>query len=155
MASSFPMQTAYGHDKSTVEEYTPGTGSDAFVVGDFVILDGVTVKVAGADPTAILGFSEVRSEDAKLLTPNGKVPVRQLTSEHVLQMSSDTTPVEATHLGQEYGITKDSTTGYWQVDTSKTTTSARVYVNRLNVAEGIWFVKVLATYIATDGIDDA
>jgi hypothetical protein len=35
-------------------------------------------------------------------------------------MSSATTPVEATHLGQEYGITKDATTGFWQVDVSKT-----------------------------------
>lgn len=153
MASEFPMQTAYGHDKSTVEEYTPGTAANAFVVGDFVILSGVEARVAGANPTAILGFSEVRSEDAKLLTPNGKVPVRQITSEHVLQMCSDTTPVEATHLGQEYGITKDGTTGNWKVDVSKTGGNARVYVDRLNIAEGIWFVKVLAEFIGTDGID--
>lgn len=152
MASSFPMQTAYGHDKSTVEEYTPGTAGNAFVVGDFVILNGVEARVAGADPAAILGFSEVRSADATQLTPNGKVPVRQITPEHVLQMCSDTTPVEATHLGQNYGITKDGTTGYWKVDVSKTGGSARVYVDRLNVAEGIWFVKVIAAYISTGTI---
>lgn len=149
----FPMQTAYGHDHSRVEQYTPGTGSNAFVVGDFVILSGGEAHVAGANPTAILGFSEVRSADATLLTPSGKVPVRQLTTEHVLQMSSTTVPVEATHLGQEYGITKDGTTGNWQVDVAKTGSDARVYVDRLNVEEGIWFVKVLAEYIATDGID--
>jgi hypothetical protein len=28
-----------------------------------------------------------------------------------------------------------------------------VYVDRLNVAEGRWFVKFLAEFIATDGID--
>lgn len=150
---AFEVQTAYGHDQSRVEEYTPGSGANAFVKGDFVILSGVEARVAGADPAAILGLSEVRSEDAKLLTPNGKVPVRHLTSEHVLQMMSDTVPVEATHLGQEYGITKDGTTGFWKVDTAKTGASARVYVSRLNVAEGIWFVKVLAEFIATDGID--
>jgi hypothetical protein len=105
------------------------------------------------NPASILGFSEVRSEDAKLLTPNGKVPVRQITPEHVLQMCSQTTPVEATHLGQEYGITKNGTTGYWEVDVAKTGADARVYVTRLNVAEGIWFVKVLAEFIGTDGID--
>lgn len=153
MASSFPLQTAYGHDDSTVEEYTPGTGANAFVVGDVVILNGVEARVAGVNPTAILGFSEVNSEDAKLLTPNGKVPVRQITSEHVIQMCSDTTPVEVTHLGQEYGITKDATTGFWKVDVSKTGGTARVYVNRLNIAEGRWFVKFLAEFIATDGID--
>lgn len=153
MATSFPMQIAYGHDDSTVEEYTPGTGANAFVYGDFVILNGVEARVAGADPAAILGISEVNSEDAKLLTANGKVPVRNITPDLVLQMSSATTPVEATHLGQEYGITKDGTTGYWQVDVAKTGLSARVYVRRLNVAEGIWFVSVLSEYISTDGID--
>lgn len=149
MASSFPMQTAYGHDHSTVEEYTPGTAANAFVVGDFVIFAGGEARVAGADPAAILGFSEVRSADATLLTPNGKVPVRQITSMHVLQMCSDTTPVEATHLGQQYGITKDGTTGFWKVDVAKTGASARVYVDRLDIAKGIWFVKVLRANIAT------
>jgi hypothetical protein len=145
----FPMQTAYGHDNSTVEEYTPGVGASAFVVGDFVVFSGGTANVAGVDPAAILGFSEVRSEDAKLLTPNGKVPVRQITSMHVLQMCSDTTPVEATHLGQQYGITKDGTTGYWKVDVAKTGAAARVYVDRLDIAKGIWYVKVLRANIAT------
>lgn len=153
MASSFPMQVAYGIDKSTVEEYTPGTAANAFVVGDFVILSGVEARVAGANPTAILGMSEVDSAAAALLTQNGKVPVRQITSELVLQLSSATTPVEATHLGQEYGITKDGTTGFWQVDVSKTGGTARVYVDRLNIAEGRWFCKVLSEFIATDGID--
>lgn len=152
MASSFPARVAYGHDKSTVEEYTPGTGANAFVYGDFVILNGVEARVAGANPTALLGFSEVNSEDAKLLTANGKVPVRQLTSECVLCLSSATTPVEATHLGQVYGITKDGTTGYWQVDTTKVAADARVYVDRLNIEKGEWFCKVLAEHIGTDGI---
>lgn len=146
---AFPMEIAYGHDLCHVEEYTPGTAANAFVVGDFVILNGVEARVAGADPAAILGISEVRSADATLLTPNGKVPVRQITSEVVLKMMSDTVPVEATHLGQQYGITKDGTTGYWKVDTAKTGGTARVYVDRLNVAEGIWFVKVLKANIAT------
>lgn len=151
MPSSFPMQIAYGHDKSTVEEYTPGVGANAFVVGDFVILNGVEAIVAGADPAAILGISEVNSADAALLTPNGKVPVRQITSETVLQMCSDTDPVEATHLGQVYGIVKDGTTGFWKVDTTEAV-NTRVYVDRLDVAKGIWFVKVLAANIATDTI---
>lgn len=153
MASSFPAQVAYGHDRSTVEEYTPGTAANAFVVGDILILSGVEARVAGVNPAAILGLSEVNSADAALLTPNGKVPVRQLTPECVIQMSSATTPVEATHLGQEYGITKDPTTGFWQVDVAKTVANARVYVDRLNVAEGIWYVKFLAEFLATDGID--
>jgi len=153
MASSFPAQTAYGHDQSRVEEYTPGSGANAFVVGDILILSGVEARVAGVNPAAILGLSEVNSDDAKLLTENGKVPVRQLTTEHVVQMCSATTPVEATHLGQEYGITKNGTTGFWEVDVAKTGANARVYVDRLNIPEGRWFVKFLAEFLATDGID--
>lgn len=152
MSPLFPAHVARGHDFAPVEEYTPGTGANAFVYGDFVILNGVEARVAGADPAAILGFSEVNSEDNKLITANGKVPVRHLSPETVLCMCSDTVPVEATHLGQQYGITKDATTGYWKVDTTKIGASARVYVERLNVAEGKWYVKVLAANIATDGI---
>jgi hypothetical protein len=149
MSPLFAAHVARGHDHAPVEEYTPGTGANAFVYGDFVILNGVEARVAGADPAAILGISEVNSEDAKLLTANGKVPVRHLTSETVLCMSSDTVPVEATHLGQLYGIVKDGTTGFWKVDTTDVV-NTRVYVERLNVAEGKWYVKVLAANIATD-----
>lgn len=153
MATAFPVQIAYGYDKSTVEEYTPGTSGNVFTIGDFVIFASGQARVAGANPAAatIIGVSEVDSELAKVLTPTGKVPVRQLTTEVVLSMSSATTPVEATHLGQEYGITKVGNN--WLVDVSKTGSDARVYVSRLNVAEGIWYVKVLAEFLATDGID--
>lgn len=145
----FAASIAYGHDRAAVEEYTPGSAGNAFVYGDFLILSGVEARVAGADPAAILGISEVRSADATLLTANGKVPVHQLDPEMIICMMSDTVPVEATHLGQQYGITKDGTTGFWKVDTAKVGGTARVYVDRLNVAEGLWFVKVLKANIAT------
>lgn len=148
----FPVEMAYGYDGSSVEEYTPNA---AFVKGDFVVKSVEKASVSGADPAAgtILGISDVDSADAAGLTPNGKVPVRLLTSDAVLRMASSTTPVEVTHLGQEYGITKDGTTGYWLVDVAKTGASARVVVRRLDVAGGIWYVQVLAEFLAADGID--
>ena len=152
MASSFPAQVAYNLDDSTVEEYTPDNDSDAFVPGDFVVLTNNEAGVCGANPSTIQGLAEVDSVEAAGITPNGKVPVRVLGPSTVLAMSSSTTPVEATHLGQKYGITKDGTTGFWQVDTSKTSTNARVYVERLNVEEGIWYVRVLGQYLGAAGI---
>jgi hypothetical protein len=150
----FPATIAYDHNKgSYVEEYTPSAvTAETFGYGDFVKLVGNVVKLCGADPATILGISEVISEKAKVLTPNGKVPVRTLNPEITLVMSSTTVPVEATHLNQQYGITRDPTSGIWQVDTAKTGASARVEVVRLNVAEGIWYVKPLAAYLSNSGI---
>lgn len=148
----FPAQVAYGHDQSVVEEYTPSqTAGETFGYGDFVTLAANVVKRCGADPASILALSEVVSENARLLTPNGKVPVRTLTSEITLLMCSDTVPVEATHLNVAYGIVRDSGTGIWKIDVSDTT-NTRVVVVRLNVAEGLWYVKLLSANLANSGI---
>jgi hypothetical protein len=149
----FPAQIAYDHNKgSYVEEYTPGTSTDQpFGYGDFVVLSGATVIRCGADPAAILGISEIVSGPAALLTPNGKVPIRVLNAEAVLTMCSSTIPVEATHLNNQYGIARDATTGIWSVDVGDTS-NKRVEVVRLNIAEGIWYVKVIPAYLSNSGI---
>lgn len=152
MASLFAARVAYGHDKSIVEEYTPSqVAGETFIYGDFVTLSGVNAIRCGADPATILGLSEVVSENARLLTPNGKVPVRTLTSECVLALSSATTPVEATHLNQSYGITR-AAGGQWQLDVAKTGLSARVTVVRVDVGQGIFYCKVIAQYLLNDTI---
>lgn len=157
MATDFPMQTAYNIEKGlTAEEFTPSqTVNENLLVGDLGIQGASpgTIKRSGADPAAgtILGFSPVNSELARVLTPNGKIPIYRITSDAVFCLSSATTPVEATHLNQEYGITRSSA-GNWRVDVAKTTTDARVKVVRLNVAEGKWFCIFLAEFI-DDGVD--
>lgn len=150
----FPVTVAYDHNKgSYVEEYTPSqSAGETFGYGDFVTLSGATAKRCGTDPSTILGISEVVSESARLLTPNGKVPIRVLDPEMVLVMSSTTVPVDATHLNNSYGITRDSTTGIWQVDVAKTGGDARVTVVRLEIALGFWYVKVIASVLLNDGI---
>lgn len=149
----FPARVAYLHDSSVVEEYTPSqTSGETFGYGDFVKLSGSTVLLCAANPASILGISEVVSEAARVLTPNGKIPIRALQSRTVLCMSSTTVPVDATHLNVQYGITRDATTGIWQVDVSKTGVNARVQVVRLNIAEGLWFVEVVAAYLANSTV---
>lgn len=148
----FPARVAYDHNKgSYVEEYTPSqTAGETFGYGDFVKLSAATVLRCGADPAAILGLSEVVSESARVLTPNGKVPIRVLDPEMVLVMSSLTVPVDATHMNVAYGIARDAN-GIWQVDVSDTT-NTRVTVVRLDIANGEWYVKVLASVLTNDGI---
>lgn len=152
MASLFPVYVAYNHEKSVVEEYTASTtGGETFGYGDFVKLVANVCKLCTADPPTILGISEVFSTNARLLTPNLKVPVRTLSSECVLAFSSATTPVEATHLNQIYGITRTAG-GIWQIDTAKTGVSGRVTIVRLDIGQGIWFGKVLAANLTNAGI---
>jgi len=148
----FPAAVAYNIDQSTNEEYTPSqTGGETFGYGDFVKLVANIAKLCTADPPTILGISEVVSQNARLITPNGKVPVRVLSNQTVLLMSSLTIPVEATHLNVQYGITRDAN-GNWQVDTSKTGASARVEVIRLDIPKGYWYVKVIPAYLPNTNI---
>lgn len=138
-----------------VQEFTPSqVGGETFVPGDFVVWDNAndTADRAGANPTLILGISEVDSEKARLLTPNGKVPIRMLTEKAVLFLSSNTTLTEATHMLQEYGITR-SAGGKWQLDTSKTGGTARCVVVGIDTVQNGAFVKMLAEFLDGDGID--
>jgi len=152
--SLFPAYVTRGEDQhSSVEEYTPDT-TLVMIVGDFGVWDDSNnwLERCGADPALIAGISEVDSEQAKLLTTNGKIPHRLLRSGVVLCMSSVTTYVEATHRGGEYGITR-SAEGFWQVDTAKVTTDARVVVLDGDAATGQWYVTPLAEFLQFDGVD--
>lgn len=149
---TFPARIAYGHDFTVNEEFTPSaTAGETMAYGEICTLASNVVKRAGADPASIIGLSEVDSEKAKLITPNGKIPIRVLSEKATLIMGSDTVPVEATHLNQAYGIVRDATTGFWKVDVSDTT-NTRVVVVRLNIAEGLWYVRFLGANLADSGI---
>lgn len=154
MASDFPAYVARGYDATVVEEFTPSQVSgETFIPGDFVVWDGTNdwVERGGTNPTGIYGISEVDSEAARVLTENGKVPIRQLWPGCILALSSATTYDEATHRGTEYGITRNAS-GHWQLDVSKTTTNARVVVVDGDPDKNIWFCRPLAEYF-DNGID--
>lgn len=152
-ASSFPASQGFRHDESVNLEYTPSaTAAETLLYGEFCTLSGATVVRCGADPATILGLSEVGSEFAKTLTPNGKIPVRVLDSGTVLRMSSATDYVDATHNAQSYGITRDGTSGFWRVDVAKTGASARVLVVAGDTTGNQWYVRVIAQYLLADTI---
>ena len=113
--------------------------------GEVVVWDDSNnwVERGGTDPTPILGLSEVDSEQARVLTANGKIPIRVIKgSKAVICMCSDTTPVVATHVSTKYGIVRDGTTGFWKVDTSDTS-NTRIIVLDVELSPERWYVQFL------------
>lgn len=151
----FPAAVAAYTERSDVFEYTPSqVAGETLLVGDLCVWDDGNnwVERAGANPTAIIGISEVSSEAARVLTPNGKIPIRQLNERVIVALSSTTTLTEAAHRQQEYGITR-ATGGQWQLDTSKTGGTARVLVIDVDETLQIAYCRFLSEFLATDGID--
>lgn len=150
--SEFPAYVAYGHEHSRNEEFTPSqVGGETLVVGEFAIWDDSNnwIERAGTNPTAIVGLCEVDSEAARVLTENGKIPLRRILPGCVIALSSTTTLTEADHLFAEYGITRSSG-GKWQLDTSKTTTNARVKIIRIDTGKNIAFCEVLQEFLVSE-----
>lgn len=161
MASDFAAYVTRGRRFGHVEEYTPSTtAGETLVTGDFGVWDDSNnwIERAAADPTAIVGICEGESEEGRVLTGNGKIPIFVLTSNVTLAMASATQYVEATHRNQTYGITR-SAAGNWRVDVSKTGGDARVLVvdgDARSLPNGeqlnIWYVQVLSANLANDGV---
>jgi hypothetical protein len=156
MASDFPAYVTAEYEHGTeVMEFTPSTtaGETAAKAGELMYFDTATqtIKRCGADPALIAGISEVESEKARLLTENGKIPLRLLKPNALVAMCSATTPAE-THVAVStgYGIVRLSS-GNWAVDTGDTG-NARVFVVRVDIAKGIFFVKFMAANLQFDAI---
>lgn len=153
--SLFPAYVAGRAERSDVLEYTPSQVSgETLITGDLCVWDDSNnwVERAGTNPTAIIGISEGSSEAGRVLTPNGKIPIRVLNDRVIVALSSSTTLTEASHRQQEYGITRASG-GQWQLDTSKTGGNARVLVVDVDETNQIAFCRFLAEFLAGDGID--
>lgn len=153
MASDFPAGVAANFDKTQVFEYTPSqVAGEVFIPGDFVVWDDSNnwVERAGANPTLIYGISEVDSERGRVLTPNGKVPIRNIGPGTLVRLASATTLTEATHLNQIYGITRNSN-GHWLLDTAKVTTDARFLVVRIDTDTNSAYCLPIAEFFQ-DGI---
>lgn len=153
MASSFPAEVAQKIDiGSDVQPYTPSqVAGEVFVPGDLVFYDTVNfwMERCGADPALIAGISEVDSEEARVLTEDGKIPVRLLDTSAIVRMASATTPAEA-HVGVAYGIVRDAN-GHWLVDTADVV-NTRVTVVGIDIATGSFYVKFIAANLQFDGI---
>lgn len=155
MASDFAATaTANIEFGSEVQEFTPSqtAGEVAAAVGELMYLDTADGKIkrCGADPALIAGLAELVSEDARVLTPNGKVPLRLIKPSLLVRMCSATTPVYATHVGNGYGIARLAS-GHWAVDVGDTS-NKRVEVVKVIESTGEWFVHFTATNLQFDAI---
>jgi len=155
MASDFAATvTAQIENGSEVLPFTPSqtAGETAAAPGELMYYDTADGKIkrCGADPSLIAGISEVVSEDARVLTPDGQIPLRLLKPNALVRMCSATTPVKATHEGVAYGIVRLSS-GHWAVDTTDTS-NTRVIVKKVVPATGEWFVSFTAANLQFDAI---
>lgn len=156
MASDFPAYVAAEYEHGTeVQEYTPSVvgGETAAKAGELMFFDTATqtIKRCGADPALIAGISEVASDSARLLTPNGKVPLRLLKPNALVALCSATTPSEAhVAVSTGYGIARLSS-GNWAIDIGDTA-NPRVFVKRVDIAKGIFFVSFQAPNLQFDAI---
>ena len=140
MASDAPARVISGYEAGTdVQEYIPSqVGAETVIPGDFWFIDTADLtemKRCGTDPILIGGISEVDSEAARVLTANGRIPLRTLSAaSNRIALYSATTPVYATHVGTSYGITRNAG-GHWLLDIAKTTTDSRMMVVGVNLDE--------------------
>lgn len=156
MASDFPAYVAAEYEHGTeVHEFTPSqtAGETAAASGELMYYDTSDQKIkrCGADPALIAGISEVTSEEARVLTPNGKIPLRLLKPNALVGMCSATTPAE-THIGVAtgYGVVRLSS-GNWAVDIGDTS-NPRVMVKKIDINKGIFFVNFLAANLQFDAV---
>lgn len=156
MASDFPAYVAAEYEHGTeVHEFVPSqtAGETAAASGEFVYYDPADQKIkrCGADPALIAGISEVSSEAARVLTPNGKIPIRLLKPNALVALCSATTPAEA-HIAVAtgYGIARLSS-GNWALDTGDVA-NPRCFVKKIDIAKGIFFVSFIAANLQFDAI---
>lgn len=156
MASDFPAYVASEYEHGTeVQPYIPSqtAGETAAKAGELMYYDTADQKIkrCGADPALIAGIAEVSSEAARVLTPDGKIPLRLIKPNALVAMCSATTPAE-THVGVAtgYGIVRLSS-GNWAVDIGDTA-NGRVMVKRVDIARGIFFVNFIAANLQFDAI---
>lgn len=120
------------HNTPATRFKTPNIEGDAeFEAGAVVVLAGAGVEEAGANPTNIFGVATAASDSYEwqrdtqgFTTP--AVPIA-LANEEFRGTLLGTFSVED-DIGAEYGITKDTDSGHWVVDKTKTGANARVHV---------------------------
>lgn len=152
MSTTFQAHVAHGVDDGIVMEYTPDA-SAVFMPGDLVYMDTAThtVKICGADPSLVLGISEVDSATYALMNPNGKVPIRVLSPSTIVAMPVAGTPtINDEFATTNYGVVKASS-GIWQVDLADTTNDV-VSPVRVDATNGIYYCRFLAAVLQADAV---
>jgi hypothetical protein len=153
--SLFPPFLASDARPGNVVSFTPDTGQ-TFEANSLVFMyatDAPKITVCGADPAIILGMalSPAVPSAGISFSPDLKIPVLVIEPDMLFGFSSTSTPAEtdilcggSTPFG--FGLAKDATTGYWQLDHSDTT-AKRLIVMKVDIANGIFFCRFVPTYL--------
>jgi len=118
-------------DRDNIE--LPIKTGETFITGAAVYRDvNGDVNECGVNPASIYGFSNGVAGKYPVNSARGTFAKAMEDAKFWAQCSID--PVEATHSGNTYGITKDAD-GIWYVDFTKVAGSGndRVYVHRVDV----------------------
>ena len=148
MASDFPLYLGSDQSPGEVVDFTPGS-SETFAAGALVYYDtgDQRLKKCGADPALIMGIALV-PKTASTIYANGKVPVLVLRPDMTICMSGAETPAE-TMVGVLYDIL-EAASGNWRKDS--TTGATRLIVTRVDITNGIFYVKFIAANLQFDAI---
>jgi hypothetical protein len=153
--SSFPLRVVASVEDGTHVLPFPVSsvaGEVAAKAGELMFYDAVTdlqLERCGADPALILGVCEGSSEAMKVLTADGRIPLRVLTPKALVEMCSTTVPAQA-HIGVLYGIARDAN-GNWAVDIGDTS-NTRVIVVEIDIGRGAFYVHFIAANLQGDAI---
>lgn len=114
--------------------------AQTFKAGDLVFLSSGAITECGADPADVVG---VAAEDADSVEEAGKVLVNtHADGQTIFAFQGTVAPVEATHVGNDYGAVVDAD-GIWVVDISETTTDV-FHVVGVDEDREIYFVTIVA-----------
>lgn len=152
--SLFPPFLVAGADSYRVTGFVVDPAA-TFKAQNLVFFDTAshTLKVCGADPALIAGLSLIDASSAigaNNIYPGNKGPVAVLSSDMEVGLSSPTVPVEA-DVGNVFGIAADGATGIWQLDHTEVV-NTRCVVTRVDIANGIFYVKFLAANLQFDAV---
>lgn len=155
------MKPARSNPSPEVRSYNVASGQTAIVLGSVVILSAGELAIAGVNPTGIVGialqaqdsapgYQAANSPVVSTYRANSvSVAIANANTEFIGQLTSTATVQTAavTHIGDEYGITKQSA-GHWTVDVAKLGGDARVVITAVDLQRNLVYFKFLESAIA-------
>lgn len=130
--ANFALMPASGYKPENVK-YFPVQAAETFIAGALVVYDittNKTISECGADPATILGIAlapaSVGLATGGSIYGSTNIPVFVITPDCDIKIGSSTTYVQATHLGNVYGVVKSTN---WLLDISDTSNTRAIVVD--------------------------
>lgn len=137
------VRPAIANKGRILREFPLASGA-TYVDGAVLLVSSQELNEAGTDPAVIAGFAP---ENAVYGSGDDFNPGRRLVciagAKSTFWIEGSTAPVEATHVGNSYGLTKDAG-GQWYLDIAKTAASARAIVLAVDTVRGLFEISILA-----------